>query len=205
MAYELLESGGLPESRLGMEILYLLPDAFVEFYQTLFHQALQVRDSSVMGGGGKEGLERAAGATGMVTGSDTKLQAMGSGKKWRNTPLSIGNEISLKVKEKLDSGLLELVGDARRDYARLLGLKVRGALTAGGDEDGSGSGPTAADVNQAISSALRKCKGSITTGYDSIGGTLIAQERKCGRFLKAGWQHCPTCGTRVGITEEQSG
>ena len=113
MAYELLESGGLPDSRLGLEILFLLPDWFVEYYQEVYHRALKVDDQSVMHGR-LGGLDKAKGAEGLVLGSEVGAQAKGSGKRWKNRPISVKSEKWLKIKEQLDHALVEAVQDSRR-------------------------------------------------------------------------------------------
>lgn len=173
MAYELLQSGGLAEAKLGTEILFLLPDSFVEFYGSLFHQALRVGDSSVMHGR-SGGLEKAKGQTGMALGSDTQLQAQGSGKKYKNTPMAIGSERALKVKERIDQGLRELVLDAKRSMSR-----SRMDNTSGGSGNFAGQ---------------KQCRGAymIPAGLPGSG-----EAKKCRRFLKDDWDFCPTCGTRV--------
>jgi hypothetical protein len=123
MAYELRESGALGAGRLGLEILFLLPDDFVQFYGSLFHRALNVGDASVMHGR-SGGVEKAIGNTGTVLGSDTRLQSSGSGKKFKNTPMAIGNEDMLKLKQRLDGKLVTLV----REFTEYIGLQGQGTL-----------------------------------------------------------------------------
>lgn len=164
MAYELRESGGLPESRLGLEILYLLPDDFVQFYGALFHRALSVGDSSVMHGR-SGGLDKAKGNTGTVTGSDTRLQSSGTGKKFKNTGMTIGSEAMLKLKRDIDNELLRLVtvGKAlERQAGGVQGLE-RSEKSRAGD---------------AKTPQSHQCRN----------GT-------CRSFLKESWKFCPRCGT----------
>lgn len=116
-AFELVESGGLPESRVGLEVLFMLPSSFVNFYSDLFGRALRVDDGSVMHGR-SGGLEKAAGAKGMMLGSEVGTQAKGGGKKWKNTPMAIGNEQALKVKEKVDAGLQALIQDCQPNLTK---------------------------------------------------------------------------------------
>lgn len=112
MAMELKESGGLSSARLGQEILFLLPDDFVQFYGSLFHRALRVNDSSVMHGR-SGGVEKSKGSTGTVLGSDTRLQSSGTGKKYKNTTMAVASEKALRIKEGLDKGLAELTQRAK--------------------------------------------------------------------------------------------
>lgn len=114
MAYELRQSGGLASGRLGLEILYLLPDDFVQFYGSIFHRAFNVGDSSVMHGR-SGGVERASGNTGTVLGSENRLQAQGSGKKWKNTPMTIGSEKVMKLKQRMDKELERITHDAKTE------------------------------------------------------------------------------------------
>lgn len=169
MAYELRQSGGLAESQLGLEILYLLPDWFVEFYQRLFHEALQVKDSSVMGAQGKSGLDKARGTTGTVLGSDTQLQASGSGKRWKNPAYTIGSERAFRAKERLDAELVQLVKNTRR------WMDAQKPTSRGGIE---GGGP-------------RQCTGTIRR----VAGEVGLRDKACRMFLKLEWDYCPRCGT----------
>lgn len=173
MAYELRESGGLAASRLGTEILFLLPDDFVQFYGSLFHRALAVGDSSVMHGR-SGGLEKAGGNTGTVTGSDNKLQASGTGKRFKNTPIAIGNETWLKAKQRLDGKLVQLVREFR--------FELTGGVEGGdiGLERVSNGQVSATKTTKTPQSSTHQCT-----------------NQACRRFLKAEWKHCPECGTRT--------
>lgn len=187
LAYELIESGMLSPGRLGLEILYLLPDDFVQFYQDLFHQALQVKDDSVMHGR-SGGLEKASGRQGMQLGSkDRGPQAGSSGKRWKNTPMAVGNESALRAKMAMDKGLQDLVRNAKlylnaereaRDQAHSEKLSKSGSQGPGG--------LSKADQSRSAESRV--------TGK----GGMRCAGAKCGRFLKAGWTFCPECGTRTG-------
>lgn len=132
MAYELRESGGLSSGRLGMEILYLLPDDFVQLYGALFHRALNVGDESVMAAHGKGGVDKAIGRTGMATEHDERgrdrgsgAQASGTGKKWKEQRIPIGSEAMMRVKQGVDKELM------------VLASRMKGALA---NKDGEGKG-----------------------------------------------------------------
>lgn len=177
-AMEMRETGLMSSNRLGMEILYLLPDDFLDMYQRLFHRALSGGDgASVMGGTKSGGLEKAAGATGMVTGSETKLQAQGSGKKYKNTPMFIaGDGTELRTKTAVDKELLALVG-------HVAGLERRRA-----EEARSGApGPKGN-----LASLSRLCGGRAWN-------ERVGEMQACTRFLSGAWKFCPTCGTRVDV------
>lgn len=165
---ELYESGGLPDSQVGLEVLYLLPDSFVQFYQQLFHKALSGADGSAISGKGG-GANKAIGAPGMVLGSETRLQAAGGGKKWKNPTNMLGSEKAMRVKAQVDKELEQLVGigsDALRSKAR------------------QGAEPS--------TPVLSQCRGkvTVTNGPDTV-------VKGCGKFLKRGWKYCPTCGSEV--------
>lgn len=186
LAYELIESGGLQSSRLGLEILYLLPDDFVQFYQDLFHQALQVKDDSVMHGR-SGGLEKASGRQGMQLGSkDRGPQAGSSGKRWKNTPMAVGNESALRAKTAMDKGLQDLVRDAKRYLAS---ERARAQV-----RDQAHSEKLGKSVERQGPGAVSKAD---QTGRANGKGGVRCAGAKCGRFLKAGWSFCPECGTRV--------
>lgn len=184
LAYELVESGMLSPGRLGLEILYLLPDDFVQFYQDLFHQALQVKDDSVMHGR-SGGLEKASGRQGMQLGSkDRGPQAGSSGKRWKNTPMAVGNETALRAKESMDKGLQDLVRNAKLYMNAERERAAQARDQALSTKPSRGQGPVG--VGKAIQ-----------TGRANGKGGMRCAGAKCGRFLKAGWTFCPECGTRV--------
>jgi len=188
-AYELIESGGLPESRLGLEILFLLPGDFVDFYSSLFYRALRVDDGSVMHGR-SGGLEKAKGTGGsMVLGSQVGAQAKGGGKRWKNTPIAVGDERALKVKDKIDQGLRGLMHEARSDLAHL----ANPANLSGGAAGAAGEvTPTSLHGLQKL--GPKQCRGILSDGVLNIDG----KPKKCTMFLKAAWGYCPTCGTKYG-------
>jgi hypothetical protein len=189
LAYELIESGMLSPGRLGLEILYLLPDDFVQFYQDLFHQALQVKDDSVMHGR-SGGLEKAGGRQGMQLGSqDRGPQAGTSGKRWKNTPMAVGNETALKAKQAMDKGLQDLVRDAKRYLTSERDRKTESRTRRSNESRPNVQGPGGV-VKAVQASDTRKPK--VAAGSNRCAGA------KCGRFLKAGWTFCPECGTRTG-------
>jgi len=176
MAYELRESGGLASSRLGLEILYLLPDDFVQFYGALFHRALNVGDASVMHGR-SGGVEKALGNTGTVLGSDTRLQSSGSGKKFKNTPMAVGNEDMLKLKQRLDGRLVQL----QREFAEYMGIGLQGSSRDGGQSQALG--------------------GETQVSRTSMPVTIQCRNTRCRSFLKREWDYCPRCGT--GLVDDQ--
>jgi len=164
MAYELRESGGLSSGRLGLEILYLLPDDFVQFYGSLFHRALSIGDSSVMHGR-SGGVERAKGRTGTQLGeNDRGGQASGSGKKFKNTPMMIGNEDMLKLKQRLDGRLVQL----QREFAEYMGIGLQGPNGSAGQS------------------------GASRLGGPGLQGQCTNEA--CRRFVKKDWKFCPGCG-----------
>lgn len=183
MAREMASSGGMTQTQLGAEILYLLPDDFVEFYEQLWHAALSDGQESVMHGR-SGGLEKAKGEGGMVLGSTTKLQAQPAGKKWTAPRTPLGSTDMLKVKDSVDKGLKELISDARRSLAMM--------------REQRDQGPGAL-----IKSRTSQCSGvKVFLGavsVDEMGRQLTEPDRRvsCGKFLKANWSYCPACGTRV--------
>ena len=109
-------SGGLPQGRVSLEVLYLLPDAFVDAYVKLFWEAL-----AEVGGGGVEASERnliAKGVSAKKRGSGGKdghgsLQSRGGGKKYKNTWL-LRNEKALRAKAGIDNILIQLAQEMTR-------------------------------------------------------------------------------------------
>ena len=190
MAYELGDKGLLSSQKLAMEVLYLLPDDFVEFYSTVFHKALILGDSSVMHGR-SGGLGKAAGATGMVPGSETTGQAMGSGKRWKNPAFTISDEVAFEVKAMVDRELVKLVGRAHE-----LGRNLRDQRAIESEPHNTRATESmrnSATIGGGTRSPIR-CPGLRAEWLDRGDGT---PRPKCGLFLKAEYRFCPTCGTRV--------
>lgn len=202
MAYDMVDKGLLSSQKLAHEILYLLPDDFVKFYSELFHMALNVNDGSVMHGR-SGGVDKAKGRTSMQLGSqDRGGQASGSGKKWKNTPMAIGNEAALRVKEQMDQGLRDLVRQAVQGMKREQLRKERLRNEALGNGDNGPQGPGALKTQ----TAQYRCRGTRVTWELGTDGIRVDREFKCGRFMKDEWNFCPTCGTwrtRQGHVEEQ--
>lgn len=202
MAYELMQSGGLAESQLGLEILYLMPDRFVRFYTELFHQALRVGDESVMHGR-SGGLEKAKGAQGIMLGSDVGAQASGTGKKFKNPVLVIGDEVAFELKAMVDKGILGVMVDTQMVMARMR-REVEERSLRGDEPQGPGdikdssrrdssTGNSGTNGNSGVGSALSsmKCQGYLPNR--GLQGQLV----RCGIFLKATWKYCPKCGQAV--------
>ena len=185
MAYELTDKGLLQSQKLAMEVLYLLPDDFVKFYEALFHRALMVKDNSAMSGKGG-GVEKARGRTSMQLGQTERgPQAAGSGKRWKNPAYTIGDEIAFEVKGWMDRELGVLVRKA------VMRVRDQGALRA---DSAPNSGSDGGVVGVRSSSAPIRCPGLRAEWVDRGDGT---PRPKCGLFLKAEYRFCPTCGTRV--------
>ena len=214
MAYELVESGGLAESRLGLEILYLLPDDFVVFYEQLFHKALGVGDNSVMHGR-SGGLEKASGRTSMQLGTEDRgPQAQSSGKRWKKTAMIVTDDGALRIKEGVDQGLRDLAKDARSAWGRINEeRKAMKEAEISGVSGVSEFGGSPASPEPHVSRAIQNGKSQGREGTGGTGGkggrasqcqgtleisaTLGTTKRPCRRFLKATWEFCPSCGHRV--------
>lgn len=192
LAYELRESGGLSSGRLGLEILFLLPDDFVQFYTALFHMALdegvgnQGKGSSGDGTGkeSNEDLRIAKGRTGTVLGSDNRLQAQGSGKKYRNTGMTIKSEKALEVKRLVDRGLRTLVEDGlrslkHRQVSMKQGVSPRSKGSIGPNRP---TGSSSTDGNDSGLASLPTLPGTCNNPH-------------CRSFMKESWKFCPRCGT----------
>lgn len=105
-------SAGLPQGRLSLEVLYLLPDSFVDAYVKLFWEALAEVGSGGAGKGSGEANVVASGVSSERRGHGGKdghgsLQSRGGGKKYKNTWL-LRNEKALKAKDSIDHVLVQL-------------------------------------------------------------------------------------------------
>jgi hypothetical protein len=138
---DLMSAAGVDSGRMSLEVLYLLPEGFVRQYRALFDRALRW-DPSGSGGGlvnegrvtdEKEGRRRAKLVRpkdadgnllrdgkgelvkpGVGVRSDGRGNAKGGGKRYRDMPLAISDELALKIKELADRRLGTLIEDVRR-------------------------------------------------------------------------------------------
>jgi hypothetical protein len=139
---ELYESGGLTASQLGVEVLYLLPDEFVDIYSWVFHRALRVGDQAISGaqeGKGSVGKARGNDGKGTVLGSDSAMGRRGHGESkggpggGRELTPVIGNEKALAMKTFMDKELVKIGREVRmmgmaRDDSELerAGMRCKG-------------------------------------------------------------------------------
>lgn len=100
-------SGQMKGIAVANELLLLLPESFVQAYERLFWTAL----SDPNAGRAKEGIDKAKGNTGTVLGSDNRLQASGTGKRFRNTGFIVKSEKAVARKAWVDQKLEGLVAD----------------------------------------------------------------------------------------------
>ena len=106
---KMMSSGQMKGVAVANELLLLLPPEFVQAYEELFWRAL-ADPSSVQR---KEGLDKAKGQTGTVLGSESQLQASGTGKRFRNTGFLVKSDKALARKTWVDQKLMGLVDDIR--------------------------------------------------------------------------------------------
>jgi len=102
---------GMDRGRVGVELIYCLPDRFVASYELIFNTALTGQLSAVSGTGIErdKSAGRATGkANGIVLGSESGLQAQGGGKKWRPSHTFLGPDDALAIKAAVDKALDDL-------------------------------------------------------------------------------------------------
>lgn len=114
LAMELADRGLLTRDKLATELLLLLPESFVKFYEDLFHKAYTGAGGESAMHGRSGGLEKAKGQRGMTLGSEVGLQAKPGGKRWKNTSgMGVRSERAARVKDQVDQGLQALAREAR--------------------------------------------------------------------------------------------
>lgn len=102
-------SGGLSGIVAANELLLLLPPSFLSSYERLFWTALS--SGSESGARDKDPLGKASGNSGTVLGSENRLQASGTGKKFKQTGFLVASEAALDRKRWVDQKLDGLVKD----------------------------------------------------------------------------------------------
>jgi hypothetical protein len=166
---EAAASAGVPHARASLEVLYLLPDGFLDAYTALFDAALKLPGSPTGGTiqqgelgkansndalpGTHKGLRVNSGVEG---GGDAPHLGGGAGKKgpggW-----AVKSLLALEVKTRMDKRLRSMARDMRRELA--------GVEDDGRDDDGRQR------------RAVLQCSG-------------------CGRIAQPDWGWCPNCGGR---------
>lgn len=117
---DLRAAGGVSRSVVAIQVMYCLPDSFVQAYEQLFDTATSGAIGAVSGKGVEQdkGSGRATGkANGIVLGSQTGLQAQGGGKQWRTPTSFLGSDKALELKTAVDR---ELAGLATKIFGELL-------------------------------------------------------------------------------------
>ena len=106
---DLHSSGGMNGRVAANELMHMLPPAFVSAYERLFWTALST--GSEGGQPDREPLGKAKGNSGTVLGSENRLQASGTGKRFKNTGFLVKSEKALARKVWVDQKLQDLVSD----------------------------------------------------------------------------------------------
>lgn len=100
---EILASAGVPSSRIALEVLFLLPDRFVDVYSEVFEASLIAPVKAPGEAAGLAGeLGRAPGSTSALRG--TVSQVSGTGKKYKRIWV-IKSEEALALKNRMDKRL----------------------------------------------------------------------------------------------------
>lgn len=139
---EMAASAGVPHSRASLEVLYLLPDAFLRVWVELFDKALKLPDSpqgkGVVDGelgkapsnspmpGSHKGLRVNSGAQ---AGSGTHLGG-GAPKKGPNGWL-VKDQGALDLKAKMDKRLRSMAREIRRELAGVEGEEAKVLFCSG--------------------------------------------------------------------------
>jgi hypothetical protein len=177
---------------MSLEVLYLLPEGFVRQYRMLFDRALKWDPSGSGGGIVNEGRvtdeaegRRKAKATrvkdadgnllmkGVKVRADGRGNAKGGGKRYRDMPLAISDELALKIKELADRRLGSLIEDVRRT---VIGAADESANFVLAEKfPGSDKSDTAADTKRNDERNMKPKEICVT----------------CGRGKGRGWVRCP--------------
>jgi hypothetical protein len=163
-----LARAGVHERSVATEVLYLLPDTFVQAYMKLFERALGLGEGSSLGrGAGDEGQIKAK-----VKSSDVgkKVGAVGKGrgKRYHAGVWVVKDEKAFEVKRRIDKRLRRLVAEIER--------LMRGDLEG----------------------LTMKCGEyvEVRTGEGEKVRELL-RGSGCGRFVEPEWDFCAGCGRRL--------
>lgn len=126
---EMMAAGGVDSRRAALQVLYYLPDGFVESYEQLFDRALKIAGESTPTGDSAGALGKAPSGTSGSKGNKTQLRG-GQGKKYKVIWTVLDDDL-LDFKHRIDKRLRTM---GREIQAELLGLGDGGV--SDGSEDG---------------------------------------------------------------------
>lgn len=125
---EMMAAGGVDTRRAALQVLYYLPDGFVENYEQLFDRALKIAGETTPAGDSAGALGKAPSGTSGSKGNKTQLRG-GQGKKYKVIWTVLDDDL-LDFKHRVDKRLRAL---GREIQTELMGLGN------GGVSDGEGS------------------------------------------------------------------
>lgn len=125
---EMMAAGGVDSRRAALQVLYYLPDSFVENYEQLFDRALKIAGESTPAGDSAGALGKAPSGTSGSKGNKTQLRG-GQGKKYKSIWVVQDDEL-LDFKHRVDKRLRTL---GREIQAELLGVG-NGGVSDGSDD-----------------------------------------------------------------------
>lgn len=115
---EMMSAAGVSVDRMALEVMYWLPQDFMDLYQELYMRGLRNTD------GGTAERGQAATETGEL-GKAPRKTAGGQGKKFKRY-WTIADEQALALKEKIDKRLRSITRDIRDELTELDFYRVRG-------------------------------------------------------------------------------
>lgn len=130
---EMMAAAGVDTRRAALQVLYYLPDGFVENYEALFDRALKIAGESTPTGDSAGALGKAPSGTSGSKGNKTQLRG-GQGKKYKVIWTVLDDDL-LDFKHRVDKRLRAL---GREIQAELLGVGNGGLSEGREDADGSG-------------------------------------------------------------------
>jgi hypothetical protein len=121
---EILASAGVPSSRIALEVLFLLPDRFVDVYAQVFEAGLIAPVKAPGEAAGLAGeLGRAPGSTSALRG--TVSQVSGTGKKYKRIWV-IKSEGALELKNRIDKRLRAMGREMELELEEIRKLELGG-------------------------------------------------------------------------------
>lgn len=109
---EVLASAGVDTRRVALQVLYYLPDSFVELYEELFDRALRIAGEAPTGTEAGA-LGKAPSGTSGSKGNKTQLRG-GQGKKYKSTWV-VKDDDALDLKHRVDKRLRALARDMQSE------------------------------------------------------------------------------------------
>lgn len=190
---EILNSAGVDQGRVGIEVLYWMPAEFVRLYEELFMRGLHLGDGDDGEKAGEDEGRIVAKVKSDRRGKKGSMAAQGGGKRYK-TEWIVKDEKALEIKRRVDRKLVELL---RRELRMGWGEKKSQVRETMKKDVERGEGfltgrdfVEALQGNQTHGSIPGEQRGDLVPMSNGR-GLIKYRCRDCGKIAASDWVRCP--------------